>query len=319
LKRSNRLVLLIGIFLALVAFVLIVLLLGGGSPTGTSPGGPSASPTVVKVVVASKDIDLGARIQATDVALKDIPTSERPAVAFGDTSLVIGEIARIKVTAGQLITTRVFSKGGTIEDIEVPKGFVAMSVRVDQTTGVGTVVKPGDFVDVVTGFTTAENVKVVIPDLDNTTDKVFTYETYPGDQFNETTVKVLAQGLQVLGTLLPPPPQSNQPQPSASPSTASGATSFNGQEQIVILAVPTQTAEVLKFSQIDGDISLVLRSSEDCTTQPLDGLTYCPTIATTGITLRRMVDDFGVLPPTVVQVIQPTPLPGTIPEKTPKP
>ncbi len=202
-------------------------------------------------------------------------------------------------------------------DIEVPKGFVAMSVRVDQTTGVGTVIKPGDFVDVVSGFT---GDKLVIPNLDLTTKDVYVYETYPADQYAPTTVKVLAQGLQVLGTLLPPPPQSAQPEASATPSTGGETTTtFNGQEQIVILSVPTQTAELLKFSQIDGNISLVLRSSEDCTTQPLDGLTYCPTIATTGITLRRMVDDYGVLPPTVVQVIEPTPLPGTVPAKSPKP
>jgi hypothetical protein len=31
---------------------------------------------------------------------------------------------------------------------------------------------------------------------------------------------------------------------------------------------------------------------------------------TTGVTLRRMIDDFGVLPPQVVQVIQPTPYPS---------
>ena len=314
MKRSNRLVLLIGIFLALVAFVLIVLLLGGDG-TGTGTAGPSASPTIVKVVVASKDIDLGARIQATDVALKDIPTEARPPTAFADTSLVIGQIARVKVTAGQLVTSAVFTGGGAVTDIEVPAGFVAISVRVDQTTGVGTVIKPGDFVDVVTGFT---GDKLVIPNLDLTDEDIYVYETYPLEQYAPTTVKVLAQGLQVLGTLLPPPPQSTQPEASASPSTGE-TTTFNGQEQIVILSVATQTAELLKFSQIDGNISLVLRSSEDCTTQPLDGLTYCPTIATTGITLRRMVDDYGVLPPTVVQVIEPTPLPGTVPEKTPKP
>lgn len=315
MKRSNRLVLLIGIFLALVAFVLIVLLLGGDG-TGTGTSGPSASPTIVKVVVASKDIALGARIQATDVNTKDIATEIAPQTAFRDVSLVIGQIARVKVTAGQLVTSEVFGTGGAVTDIEVPKGFVAISVRVDQTTGVGTVIKPGDFVDVVSGFT---GDKLVIPNLDLTTKDVFVYDLYPAEQFAPTTVKVLAQGLQVLGTLLPPPPQSTQPEPSATPSTGGGTTTFNGQEQIVILAVPTQTAELLKFSQIDGNISLVLRSPEDCTTEPADGLTYCPTIATTGITLRRMVDDYGVLPPTVVQVIEPTPLPGTVPEKTPKP
>ena len=46
MKRSNRLVLLIGIFLAIVAFVLIVLMLGNGDGGGGIR--PSASPTTGK-------------------------------------------------------------------------------------------------------------------------------------------------------------------------------------------------------------------------------------------------------------------------------
>lgn len=314
MKRSNRLVLLIGIFLALVAFVLIVLLLSGGGG-GTQGNAPSAPPTTTNVVVAAADIELGARIQEADLTLREIAISDRPANAFGDTSFVVGQIARAPVTAGQLITSVILNGGGSVQDIEVPPGFVGMSVRVNQTNGVGTVVKPGDFVDVVTGFTGTDNVKVVIPDLDATTDEVFVYVPYSPELYNETTVKVLAQGLQVLGTLLPPPPAQAQGQPDPSAGPGNETTTLTEQEQIVILAVPTQQAEVLKFAQIDGDISLVLRSPEDCTTEPADGLTYCPVVATTGITLRRLVDDFGVLPPTVVQVIQPTPLPGTVPDQ----
>ena len=317
MKRSNRLVLLIGIFLALVAFVLIVLMLGnddGGSVR------PSAAPTTASVVVATKNIDLGAKIQASDVTIKADFPAPAPSNSYSDPSLVIGQVVRQSVTAGQLITTTVLSDTGVITDLEVPAGFVAVSVRVDQTTGVGTLIKAGDFVDIVTGFTTPENVKVVIPNASPNANNPAAYQLYPADQYNETTVKVLSQGLQVLGTLLPPPPTSDQQEaaPSGSPA-AGGTTTLNGQEQLVIIAVPTQDAEVIKFAQMEGDISLVLRSSEDCTTKPADGITYCPAVATTGITLRRLVDDRGVLPPTVVQVLQPTPLPGSLPERTPRP
>jgi Flp pilus assembly protein CpaB len=317
LKRSNRLILLIGIFLALVAFVLIVLMLGQGG--GMGQAGPSAAPTTTKVVVATKDIALGDKIQGDQVGLKDIPIDARPATAYGDVSLVIGKIARQGVLAGGLVDSIVLSDAGSIGNIEVPAGFSAMSVSVDQTTGVGTIIKAGDFVDVVSGFTTAEKVPLVST-LTPNDDLCALDENFckvADDRFNHTTVKVLSQGLQVLGTLLPPPPQSDQPQPSTDPN--GNTTTLNGQQQIVILAVPTQDVEVIKFSQMDGTISLVLRSSEDCTTRPTDGITYCPTIATSGITLRRLIDDRGVLPPTVVQVVQPTPLPGTLARPTPRP
>ena len=70
MKRSNRLVLLIGIFLAIVAFVLIVVMLGGNG--GDNQLRPTAAPTTGNVVVATKDIELGAAIQQDQVGLKEI-------------------------------------------------------------------------------------------------------------------------------------------------------------------------------------------------------------------------------------------------------
>jgi Flp pilus assembly protein CpaB len=309
LKRSNRLVLLIGIFLAIVVFVLIIVTLGGGSPGSNRP---SAAPTTGEVVVASKDLDLSATITSGDVTLKEIPLP-LPAGSYSDTSLVIGQIARTPVTSGQLITSTVINgQDGSINNIAVPAGFVAMAVQVDQVTGVGTIIKTGDFVDVISGFT-AEKVPLVIPGV-SPTKGTYSYDLYPQEQYNHTTVKVLSQGLQVLGTLLPPPTQS-QAAPTPAPSgDTTGATSttttLNGQQQIVILAVPMQEAEVIKFAQLDGSISLVLRSSKDCDVNAPEGQVFCPVIATSGITLRRLVDDRGVLPPTVVQVIQPSPYPA---------
>jgi Flp pilus assembly protein CpaB len=310
LKRSNRLVLLIGIFLALVAFVLIIVMLGGNQ-FGSTPQA-SAAPTTTKVVVAVQDIALGDKILETQVGLKDIAIAERPATAFGDTSLVVGQVARTSVLNGQLVTSVVLNGGGAIDNIEVPAGFVAMSVQVDQTTGVGTIIKPGDFVDVISGVT-GEKVPLVVPDQ---TDPLGYVKLDPG-LYNPTTVKVLSQGLQVLGTLLPPPPDITQAPASAAPDGTN--TTLNGQQQIVILAVPLQDAEVLKFSQLDGSITLVLRSSKDCTTKPADGVTYCPVVATTGMTLKRMIDDRAVLPPQMVQVLVPEYIPGTEPSPSPKP
>ena len=98
----------------------------------------------------------------------------------------------------------------------------------------------------------------------------------------------------------------------------------------MVLSVTSQDVEVIKFAQIDGNISLVLRSTDDC--QPLESpspspsaspsaspgpslapLSPCPVFPTTGVTLRKLVDDFGVLPPQVVEVIQPTPYPQFAP------
>jgi hypothetical protein len=53
---------------------------------------------------------------------------------------------------------------------------------------------------------------------------------------------------------------------------------------------------VLRFAQIDGGITLILRSPEDA---------EAPDEVTTGITLRQLVDAWGVIPPQIVETILP--------------
>jgi pilus assembly protein CpaB len=305
LKRSNRLVLLIGIFLALVAFVLVAVTLKNGQATnGTNP---SAPPTTANVVVAAKDLALGTKITADAVTTKSVPLPV-PADSYSDTSQVIGQTARVGVLSGQLITSEIVNGGGTANNIEVPAGFVAIAVQVDQITGVGTLIKPGDNVDVVVGITGTDKDPVVVFETPTPAPRA---SAAPGGNFidppykyNPTTVKTVVQGLQVLGTLLPPPTAA-EPAPSGETSTG---TALNGQQEIVILAATTQQVEAIKFAQIDGTISLVLRSAKDC--QASDGTASpCPIVTTTGITLRKLVDAYGVLPPQVVEVVQPTPYP----------
>jgi Flp pilus assembly protein CpaB len=299
LKRSNRLVLLIGIFLAIVAFVLVLLTLQSGSG-GTN--GPSAAPTTTSIVVAAKDIPLSTKIQADDLSLKAIPIAEKPLDAFTDTSFVIGQIARQAVTTGQYISSAVLGNTSNgIQTLECPAGLVCIAVQVDQVSGVGTLTKAGDHVDMIVGLT-ADKFPVVTL---NPQDDSITVVT----GLNGTSVKALLQGLQVVGTLLPPPPaDTGTTNPNASPSTGGPSTVLNGQQQIVILAGNTQQAEVIKYAQLDGSISLVLRATADfvdpVTGDPLPPETIVP-VVTKGITLKALVDDYGVLVPELVEAILP--------------
>jgi len=314
LKRSNRLVLLIGIFLAVVAFVLILFTLNGNSNPSSNSG---ANATTTLVVVAAKDIPLSTKITAADVKTKEIPIADKPANGFGDTSFVIGQTARKAVSAEQLITADIINPSGTVTSIDVPAGYVGVSLLVDQTTGVGTLIKSGDYVDLVMGLTGAETVPLVeistTAPRGNATPPPSTGPAYTNTDipYNSTTVKVLAEGLQVLATLLPPPPAAT-----GDNSTGSGTSLGTDQQEMVIVAATVQQAEVIKFAQMQGDISLVLRATADC--QTANGqATPCPIVPTTGITLRVLVDDYGVLPPQIVQVIEPSPLPNVLPSGHP--
>lgn len=312
-RSSNRLVLLVGIFLAVVAFVLIAVMMGGGGPSSTAP---SAPPTTAKVVVATSDIPLGSRITSAMVGTKDFPINDKPSDSYSDVALVIGQTARQPVASGQLITSAILNASGSVQDISVPAGYVGIAVQVDQITGVGTLIKPGDRVDVVTGFGTFP--LVTYRSIPTPTPRASASPQGPANViitnvdvgYDQNSVKTVVEGLQVLGTLLPPTPDQGQDQGAA----ASGqpGTTLTGQQEIVILAATSQQAEAIRFAQVSGTIALVLRSAADC--QAADGTpSTCPIVPTTGVTLRQMVDQFGVLPPQVVEVLMPTPYPSPMP------
>jgi pilus assembly protein CpaB len=291
LKRSNRLVLLIGVFLAIVAFV-AVLLLSQQQP-------PPEQTTELDTVVAAVDIPLGVQVTTDMVTEVQLPQEGRSPTAFGDVSLVIGKTVRQPVATGAQLTAETFgetgSGGSTMDDIAVPPGRRAITVQVDQVTGVGTVIKTGDFVDMVVGIR-ADKFPVITT---NPADDTFTIVS----GINGTSVKLLLQGMQVLGTLLPPPPaQAEGQQPDGQPGTA-----LTGQQEIVALSVDAQQAEVIKFAQMDGEISLILRATEDFI-DPTTGQLLDPQPlpdATTGIILKTLVDRYGVLPPELIETVLP--------------
>ncbi|HEY8990258.1 MAG TPA: RcpC/CpaB family pilus assembly protein, partial [Candidatus Limnocylindrales bacterium] len=186
--------------------------------------------------------------------------------------------------------------------VDVPKGLRAVSVQVDQVSGVGTIINSGDYVDLLVGFTGDKFPVVTVNPTDQTISVV--------SGLNGTSVKLLLQGMQVLCRQLPPPTAAQAQAPAASPGTGTTGTgttqtSLNGQQEIVILSVTPTQAEVIKYSQLDGSISLVLRSGKDFVGP--DGVT--PVIpdpaGTTGITLKKLTTDFAVPIPELVEAILP--------------
>jgi pilus assembly protein CpaB len=296
LKRSNRLVLLVGVFLAVIAFVGIALLLG--SPPGGG-GGPNPTPPIVlPAVIAVKDIPLGATV--TEDMLTEQPLkvdTERKTTAFSSIKLVVGSIARRKITAGTQLEAAYFDTSSTAcSTIDVPAGLRAMAVQVDQVSGVGTVINSGDFVDAVIGFTGDKFPVVTLNPTDNSITVVA--------GLNGTSVKLLLEGMQVLCRQLPPPPAPANGQ--AAPAPASGAgVSLNGQQEIVILGVTAPQAEIMKFSQLDGSISLVLRSNADFPRDEAGNIVPPPPAGTNGVTLKILTTDFAVPIPELVEAVLP--------------
>jgi Flp pilus assembly protein CpaB len=304
LKRSNRLVLLVGVFLAIVAFVGILLTLQGSQQSATPP-----VPTTGPVVVAKADIPLSTRIRSDQVEIKVLPLGAITPGAFKDPSQVVGQVARQPIANGAQVTPAQLGQTGTgqIINIDCPATFRCMAIQVDQLTGVGTVIKSGDYVDMIIGLQGDAFPVITLNPVDQSVTVV--------SGLNATSVKtpLLLQGLQVVGTLLPPvaPP----PAGAASPAPAGApTTTLSGQQEIVVLAVTPQQEEVIRFSQLTGAaplgaISLVLRSVDDFIDPVTGAPVVSPPVETTGIILKSLVDAYGVLPPEVVETVTPGPTP----------
>ena len=196
MKRSNRLVLLVGVFLAVIAFVGIALLLNGNGGGGTDK--PEVI-TELPTVIATKDIALGTTVTADMFKVENRKIDARKTTAFQDTGLVIGKIARRPIKTDAQVEQADFDTTTTgCGVIDVPVGLRAMAVQVDQVSGVGTVINSGDWVDAVIGFTGDKFPVVTLnPDDDSIT-------VVAG--LNGTSVKLLIDGMQVLCRQLPPPP-----------------------------------------------------------------------------------------------------------------
>jgi pilus assembly protein CpaB len=291
LKRSNRLVLLIGVFLAVLAFVGIALTLGGNNGTST---GPSAPPTELPTVIAAQDIPLGAVVTAGMLKVQTLPIDQRKTQAFQNPGQIIGQTARRKITIdAQLEAADFNASSGGLRQIDVPPGQRAIAVQVDQVSGVGTIIRTGDYVDMVVGLT-GDKFPVVEIDPDDESITVVA-------GLNTTSVKLLIEGMQVLGTALPAAPAAAEgaPAPSGQPETT-----LTGNQELVILGVSAQQAEIIKFAQLDGSITLALRSPKDFIDENGQPIVTVPS-GTTGVILKTLVDGYGVIRPELVEAILP--------------
>ena len=103
----------------------------------------------VKVVVAKQNIPVRTRIQESMLQLKELPADAVPEGALKDFSTILNEPARVSIFAGDVLTQQKLfgerSDDGFLGTI--PQDCRAVSISVNNITGVAGFAKPGDFVD----------------------------------------------------------------------------------------------------------------------------------------------------------------------------
>ena len=155
-KGSNRLPLILGLVLGLVAFVLVLVVLTGAEDKGGSTiqtGGGEGVP----VVVAASDIAAGTQISAEMLVVKNVPQGDLLSGAFTSTEGLVGQVTTVALIPGeQVIQTKVLTST-TISEfganaplaLLLEPGQRGVSVEVSSLIGAGGNIRPGDFVDVI--------------------------------------------------------------------------------------------------------------------------------------------------------------------------
>lgn len=105
-----------------------------------------------KVVVAAAEIPVGSTINVTQLKTAEWPKANVPHGTFLSTDLVAGRVAIQTFLPGDPVTeARLVPKEGPagILTYKIPEGHRAMTVAVDQVSGVAGFINPGNMVDVV--------------------------------------------------------------------------------------------------------------------------------------------------------------------------
>jgi Flp pilus assembly protein CpaB len=307
-KRSNRLLILLGILVAITGGILAVAVANGSGGGSGGGGNAQASPTptpepTVQVVIAKTAINLGDKITSDMLDVKTMTLSERTALGqdtFDSKDQVIGKIAGGTISAGQvLIPSRDFLNPGSMaagQDIAgaIATKMVAVSMELDQVNGVGTLIVPGDHVDIILSVYTDQ---LSIENKDAAGNAI----SLTGG--SQVTTKMVIQNRKILATLLPPVASAPTTAPVAGESAAPIAprattpvVQLDGRHMVAIIEVKPEEAEVIRWAQraetagTQNYITLAyaLRSDKD------NALADTPT---SGVTFRMLVDKWGVLPP----------------------
>jgi Flp pilus assembly protein CpaB len=293
-KRSNRLVILVGVLLAVLAFVAIVVLLNQRETPQQAEEDVKA-----KVLVATRDIAIGDEVTPSDVEVVEVDPEAVSGTPLVDPSQLANRVALREVPAGAQVNVEVFGQlSGTVDIVsQLQPGEKAIAIQVDRVTGLDFLIKQGDQIDVVI----AANIQVLQPTADSLAnpDQPPRFETIPGLE-NARTVKTVLQDKRVLyvsETRIKP-----EEAPAASPTPQQG--NQQGQQQeapiervIIVFAGTDADAELVKFAQRDdselGAFSVVLRHPDDDAIEETQGLTIDALIERYAVPIPNIVEQLG--------------------------
>lgn len=284
MKRSNRLVILVGVLLAVLAFVGVLFVLN------TQQAVETPERIQATVLVATRDIAIDEEVTPEMVEAIEVDPAAVVGHPFTDPSQLTGRPAVVEIPEGTQVNQESVGLvlGAICISCQLQPGEKAIAFQVDRVTGLDFLILPGDRIDVII----RQNVTVLQATADTINNPPGTqrFEVVPGLEGSPTVKTVLqnkrvlyvSQAREVLGPEPTPPPEGEAA--AAAPEITS---------VIIVFAGTDQDAELIKLAQSDvatvGPLTAILRSRDDDVAE-----------ATTGITLQLLIQQYGVPVPNIV-------------------
>ena len=148
-----------------ILFIVVALVMASMAAAGVyfylkeMPIAEAKAPETRPVVVANGDLTFGTMLKEEHLKVAEFPKSSVPAGSYASIDSVLHQTTKVFVVAGEPILASKLSAIGGGLSVRVPEDMRAMSVKVNEVTGVGGFVLPGDRVDV---LVTVDNVGGVL-------------------------------------------------------------------------------------------------------------------------------------------------------------
>jgi pilus assembly protein CpaB len=227
---------------------------------------PAAS-KLVSVVVAKDDLPPGTELAAAHLSVRQLPADGAPERAFAGIDELVGRVTEMQVVKGQTVLAPMLAEAGSGSGLQalVPVGMRAITVEVNEFSGVAGLLTPGCRVDVVATLQpSGGGMSVARTVVEN--------------------VRVTAVGRRLGGT---------------SDGDSSGESTGETSKSVTLLVTPAQ-AEAIELTAASSRPRLVLRGGRDDRPSDTAGVSLAALIGTADAaeTQATAVDAFAAMPPT---------------------
>ena len=198
--KIGRLLILLALILVLVALVAFLILRKAAAPPPpeVEEGQVETPSETLPVVVAAQPIQRGRRITEDMVTTVELPLDRVLGAQITDPKEAIGKLAVRDLAQGMFLTVGdvadklQVSSEGSLASLQIPPGYVAVSIPMSRLSGVAYALRPGDhvavlatfpFVDIDTDYQTMlpNQVAVVLPPQATEKGQTLTAGVQPGD------------------------------------------------------------------------------------------------------------------------------------------